>query len=134
MQEKCFYYLCRSIALIILHLFIQTISIEPLQAHYYSEALLEQHGYCAGVSRRSAICNCKLRTCPRSLVAARAGFEPTALQLKGIDSTNVPSNPTLTMSYTITVIEIKLSYCLGCLGELQMYLLLLLAFERCFQI
>src|SRR6218665_4028462 len=33
----------------------------------YSEALPTQHGYCAGVSRRSATGNCELRTCPRSL-------------------------------------------------------------------
>jgi len=36
------------------HLFIQVISIAPLQAHYYSEALPIQHGYCALVSRQSA--------------------------------------------------------------------------------
>src|SRR6218665_1842349 len=47
--------------------FIQTISIAPLQVHYYSEALPTQHGYCAGVSRRSTTGNCELRTCPRSL-------------------------------------------------------------------
>src|SRR6218665_1081014 len=35
--------------------FIQTISIAPLQVHFYSEALPTRHGYCAGVSRRSAI-------------------------------------------------------------------------------
>src|SRR6218665_3299549 len=34
---------------------------------YYSGALPTQHGYCAGVSRRSATGNCELRTCPRSL-------------------------------------------------------------------
>src|SRR6218665_3041461 len=36
------------------HSFIQTIYIAPLQVHFYSEALPTQHGYCAGVSRRSA--------------------------------------------------------------------------------
>jgi len=50
-----------------IHSFIQTISIAPLQVHFYSEALLTQHGYCAGVSRRSASGNCELRTCTRSL-------------------------------------------------------------------
>jgi len=40
-----------------IHSFIQAISIAPL--HYYSEALPTQHGYCAGVSHRSATCNCK---------------------------------------------------------------------------
>jgi len=37
--------------------FIETISIAPLQVHYYSQALPTQHGYCAGVSRRSATGN-----------------------------------------------------------------------------
>jgi len=53
--------------LFFIHSFIQAISIAPLQVHYYSEALLTQHGYCAGVSLRSATGNCELRTCPRSL-------------------------------------------------------------------
>src|SRR6218665_3243516 len=52
---------------VFIHLFIQTISIGPLQVHYYSEALLTQHGYCAGVSCRCATRNCELRTCPRFL-------------------------------------------------------------------
>ena len=38
----------------IFHLFILDISIAPFQVHYYSEALPTQHGYCVGVSRRSA--------------------------------------------------------------------------------
>src|SRR6218665_2860251 len=54
-----------------IHSFIQATSIVPLQVLYYSEPLHTQHGYCAGVSRRSATGNCKLRTCPRSL---RGGY------------------------------------------------------------
>jgi len=50
-----------------IHSFIQTISIAPLQVHYYSEALSTQHGYSAGISHRSAIGNCEWRTCSRSL-------------------------------------------------------------------
>ena len=34
----------------ITHSFIQAITIAPLQVRYYSETLLTQHGYCAGVS------------------------------------------------------------------------------------
>src|SRR6218665_2438554 len=49
------------------HSFIQTISIAPLQVQYYPEALPTQHGYCTGISRRSATGNCELRTCLRSL-------------------------------------------------------------------
>ena len=41
-----------------IHSFIQTISIALLQVHY-SEALPTQHGYCAGVSRRSVTGNCR---------------------------------------------------------------------------
>ena len=33
-------------------------------------------------------------------VAARAGFEPTTLRSKGIDSTNVPPRPTRSMTDT----------------------------------
>jgi len=39
--------------------YIQTISIAPLQVHYYSEALPTRHGYCVRVSRRSATGNCE---------------------------------------------------------------------------
>jgi len=39
--------------------FSQAISIASLQVHYYSEALPTQHGYCVGVSRRSATSNCE---------------------------------------------------------------------------
>src|SRR6218665_3073058 len=42
-----------------IHSYIQTISIAPLQVHFYSEALPTQHGYCAGVSRRSATGKCE---------------------------------------------------------------------------
>jgi len=47
--------------------FIQAISIAPIQVHYYSEAVLTQHGCCAGISRWSATGNCEWRTCSRSL-------------------------------------------------------------------
>ena len=47
--------------------FIHSISIPPLQVHYYSEELPTQHGICVGVARRSATGNFELRTCPRSL-------------------------------------------------------------------
>jgi len=50
-----------------IHSFIHAISIAPLQVHYYSEALPTQHGYCVGVSPRSATGICEWSTCPRSL-------------------------------------------------------------------
>ena len=37
------------VVLVVCHSFIQAISIAPLQAHYYSEALPTQHGHCVGV-------------------------------------------------------------------------------------
>src|SRR6218665_1225896 len=76
------------------HSFILAISIAPLQVHYYSEALLTQHGYCVGVSRQSATSNCELRTCPRSLHGGKSRFKPTTLRSTGIDSTNEPPRPT----------------------------------------
>ena len=42
-----------------IHSFIHDISIAPLQVHHYPEALPTQHGYCVGVSRRSATGNCE---------------------------------------------------------------------------
>src|SRR6218665_2128592 len=62
-----YYYLLISNFIITMDSFIQAISIAPLQVHYYSEALPSQHGYCAGISRRSATGNCEQRTCPRFL-------------------------------------------------------------------
>jgi len=74
---------------LLLHLFIQAISIAHLQVHYYSEALQKQHGYCFGVSRRSATGNCEWRTFPRSRRGGyRAEFEPATRRTKGAESTN----------------------------------------------
>jgi len=50
-----------------IHSFIQAISIEPLQVHYYSEVIPTPHGYCVVVSCRSATGNRERRTCQRSL-------------------------------------------------------------------
>ena len=74
-----------------IHSFIQTISIAPLQVHYYSEALQTQHGYCAGISCRSATVSEGLAQGP--YVVARAGVEPMTLRTKGFDSTNAPHMP-----------------------------------------
>ena len=41
----------------IIHSFIQANSVAPLKVHYHSEALPTQHGYCVGVSHRSATCD-----------------------------------------------------------------------------
>src|SRR6218665_3418331 len=70
-----------------IHSFIQTISIAPLQVHYYSEALSTQHGYSAGIVSKG------LAQGP--YVAARAGVEPMTLRIKGVDSTKAPPHPTI---------------------------------------
>ena len=71
---------------------IHSFSIAPRQVHYYSVALLTQHGYCVGVSRWSTTGNCEWRTCPRVTVI---GFEPMTLRTKGDESTNEPPCPTM---------------------------------------
>src|SRR6218665_138529 len=53
-----------------------------------------QHGYCIGVSRRSAQAIVGKGLAQGPYVVARAGVEPTTLQLKVIDSTNAPPRPT----------------------------------------
>src|SRR6218665_3332034 len=77
-------YLC------ILCSFIQDIYIAPLQVHYYSEALPTQHGYCVGVSRRSAQATASEGLAHGPYVVTRAGFEPTILRTKGDESTKEP--------------------------------------------
>ena len=93
-----------------IHSFIQAISIAPVQVRYYFEALPTQHWYCARVLRRSATGNYELRTCPRSYVATKTGFEPTTFWSKGFDSTNAPPCPTLHAAYSIIIIIIIFVY------------------------
>ena len=54
-----------------------------------------QHGYCIGVSRRSAQATAGKGLAQGPYVVARAGVEPTTLRLKAIDSTKAPARPTL---------------------------------------
>ena len=109
-HRKCFQcYRCQrqlrsnSISLAyIIHSFIQAISIAPLQVHYYIEALLTKHGYCAGNSCLSATGNCEWRIAQGPFVAARAGVEPMTLRTKGVDSTNAPHTPhIMAVSYSL---------------------------------
>src|SRR6218665_3799261 len=53
-----------------------------------------QHGYCIGVSRRSAQATVGKGLAQGPYVAARAGVEPTTLRLRVIASTNAPPCPT----------------------------------------
>src|SRR6218665_1130002 len=70
------------------------ISIAPLQVHYYSEALPTQHGYCIGVSRRSAQATVSKGLAQGPYLAARAGVEPTTQRLRVINLTNASPHPT----------------------------------------
>ena len=53
-----------------------------------------QHGYCIGVSRRSAQATLGKGLAQGPYMVARAGVEPTTLRLKATDSTKVPPCPT----------------------------------------
>src|SRR6218665_141083 len=53
-----------------------------------------QHGYCIGVSRRSAQATANKGLAQGPYMAARAGVEPTTLRLRVIASTNAPPCPT----------------------------------------
>src|SRR6218665_811697 len=76
-----------------IHLFILAISIAPLQVLYYSEALptTARILYRSFTPKRKATVGKGLAQGP--YVAARAGVEPTTLQLKVITSTNAPPHP-----------------------------------------
>src|SRR6218665_1778535 len=54
-----------------------------------------QHGYCIGVSRRSAQATVSKGLAQGPYMAARSGVKPTTLWLRVIDLTNVPPRPTL---------------------------------------
>src|SRR6218665_614832 len=77
--------------------FILAISIAPLQFHYYRPTQRRsrlQHGYCIGVSRRSAQATVSKGLAQGPYVVARAGVEPTTLRLRVVDLTNAPPRPT----------------------------------------
>ena len=63
-----------------MHSLIHSISIAPLQVHYYSVALPAQHGFCVGVSQATA----SEGLAQGPYVAARAGVEPMTLRTKGV--------------------------------------------------
>src|SRR6218665_2154509 len=76
--------------------FILAISIAPLQFHYYRPTQRRsrlQHGYCIGVSRRSAEATVSKGLAQGRYVVARAGVKPTTLRLRVIDLTNAPPRP-----------------------------------------
>src|SRR6218665_3353457 len=74
--------------------FIPAISIAPLQSSTTQRRSRLQHGYCIGVSRRSAQATVGKGLAQGPYMAARAGVEPTTLRLKVIVSTKAPPRPT----------------------------------------
>src|SRR6218665_2200104 len=67
-----------------------------------------QHGYCIGVSRRSAQATAGKGLAQGPYMAARAGVEPTTLWLRVIASTNAPPCPTVTSYRPISTIHFLL--------------------------
>src|SRR6218665_1690898 len=76
------------------HSFTLTISIAPLQVHYYSEALptTARILYQSFTLKRTATAGKRLAQGP--YMAAIAGVKPTTLRLKYIDSSKAPPCPT----------------------------------------
>src|SRR6218665_576062 len=60
-----------------------------------------QHGYCFGVSRRSAQPTAGKGLAQGHYVTARAGVEPTTLRLRVIDLTKAPPRPTYSLLYYV---------------------------------
>src|SRR6218665_1993295 len=75
-----------------------------------------QHGYCIGVSRRSAQATVSKGLAQGPYAAARARVEPTTLRLRLIDLTNAPPRPTfpIIQTYYTTIIVFVYSRILTC--------------------
>src|SRR6218665_33453 len=69
-----------------------------------------QHGYCIGVSRRSAQATVGKGLGQGPYMAARAGVEPTTFRLKVIDSTKAPPCPKQRLYLEQVVCRISLLY------------------------
>src|SRR6218665_592110 len=77
-----------------IHSFIRPFLKRPFKSSATQRRSRLQHGYCIGVSRRSAQATAGKGLAKGPYVAARAGFEPTTLRTKGDASTNEPPRPT----------------------------------------
>src|SRR6218665_2407750 len=78
----------------IIHSFIPAISIALLKSSTTQRRSRLQHGYCIGVSRRSAQATAGKGLAQGPYVTARVGVKPTTLRLRLIASTNAPPCPT----------------------------------------
>ena len=92
----------------VIHSLIPVISTAPLQVHYYSEVLPTQHGYCVGISCRSATGNCEWRTCQGPYVADRARFEPATFWTKALDLPLSHYAPLVSNAYYFVIINATL--------------------------
>src|SRR6218665_3581669 len=86
-----------------IHSFIPAISIAPFKSSTTQRRSRLQHGYCIGVSRRSAQATVSKGLAQVPYVVARAAFEPMTLLTKGVDSTNEPKRPTRRMFTSVTI-------------------------------
>src|SRR6218665_3016702 len=77
-----------------IHSFIRPFLYRPFKFFTTQRRSRLQHGYCIGVSRRSAQATAGKGLAQGPYVMARVGVEPTTLRLKVIDSTKAPSRPT----------------------------------------
>src|SRR6218665_2236955 len=77
-----------------------------------------QHGYCIGVSSRSAQATVGKGLAQGPYIAARVGVEPTTLPLKAIDSTKAPpllyGQPQNSLLSTRSVFLLSLFVCYSC--------------------
>ena len=80
--------------LLFIHSFIRPFLQRPFKSSTTQRCSRLQHGYCIGVSRRSAKATVGKGLAQGPYMAARAGIEPTTLRLKAIDSTKAPPCPT----------------------------------------
>ena len=77
-----------------IHSFIWPFLYHPFKSSTTQRRSRLQHRYCIGVSRRSAQATVGKGLAQGPYMAARAGVEPTTLQLKVIASTKAPPRPT----------------------------------------
>src|SRR6218665_4206724 len=86
-------------------------SVAPLQVHCYSEALPTQHGCRVGVSRRSAMGNCELRTCQGSYVIIMSHYEKFCYKTLDVGSGEVKLRNDVLQDVMRYDIRLKLFIC-----------------------
>jgi len=104
--------------------YVHTISIAPLQVHYYSEALLTTARILYRSFTPKATVSKGLAQGP--YVAARAGVEPTTLWLRVIELTNALTRPTdcqkFLNSASVFSASVSFSLCLTIIFEAYLFI------------